>query len=82
MYNIFSERMTGESVPKAIVKRINVYASEHGGPKYDEDEMKKKRKKANEKPTINVSYYKHTVNFWVHTVILIIMVILDSRKIY
>uniref|UniRef100_A0A914YYF5 Helicase ATP-binding domain-containing protein n=1 Tax=Panagrolaimus superbus TaxID=310955 RepID=A0A914YYF5_9BILA len=55
MYNIyFSERMTGESVPKTIVKKINAYAAEHGGQKYDEDDMKKKKKKGAEKPTINI----------------------------
>uniref|UniRef100_A0A914Z7L4 Chromo domain-containing protein n=1 Tax=Panagrolaimus superbus TaxID=310955 RepID=A0A914Z7L4_9BILA len=53
-YWLHRERMTGESVPKAIVKKINAYAAEHGGQKYDEDDMKKKRKKAAEKPTINV----------------------------
>uniref|UniRef100_A0AC34GUT5 Uncharacterized protein n=1 Tax=Panagrolaimus sp. ES5 TaxID=591445 RepID=A0AC34GUT5_9BILA len=53
-YWLHRERMTGESVPKAIVKKINIYASEHGGPKYDEDDMKKKRKKAAEKPSINI----------------------------
>uniref|UniRef100_A0AC34FH11 Chromo domain-containing protein n=1 Tax=Panagrolaimus sp. ES5 TaxID=591445 RepID=A0AC34FH11_9BILA len=52
-YWLHRERITGESVPKAIVKKINIYASEHGGPKYDEDDMKKKRKKAAEKPSIN-----------------------------
>lgn len=55
-YWLHRERMTGESVPKYVVKKMNAYAAEHNGAfKYDEDDMKKKRKKPQEKPTINVS---------------------------
>uniref|UniRef100_A0A7E5A0P2 DNA helicase n=1 Tax=Panagrellus redivivus TaxID=6233 RepID=A0A7E5A0P2_PANRE len=56
-YWLHRERMTGEQIPKAIIKKMNAYHAENGGPyKYDEDEMKKKRhKKTVDKPTVNIN---------------------------